>query len=165
MQSRILRRREVERLTLLSKASIYRQMQLGTFPIPLKLGRRAVAWRADEIHEWIASRPRATGDVPLRGHCSATALGVSLYPESRVAKMDLSTATIENSSLVLIRLMLSPVTLQWSISCPAKQLSSRIYTDAVSETGLEPTYTLAIGHAAKCGAQTLAPVRAVRVLT
>ena len=68
MEARILRRREVERLTLLSKASIYRLMRLGTFPMPLKLGQRAVAWRADEIHEWIASRPRATGDVPRKGY-------------------------------------------------------------------------------------------------
>ena len=59
MEVRILRRREVERLTRLSKASIYRKMRTGTFPLPLKLGERAVAWRADEIHEWIASRPRA----------------------------------------------------------------------------------------------------------
>ena len=43
MEARILRRREVERLTRLSKASIYRKMQLGTFPLPLKLGDRAVA--------------------------------------------------------------------------------------------------------------------------
>ena len=67
MEARILLRREVGRLTLLSKASIYRQMQMGTFPMPLKLGQRAVAWRADEIHDWIASRPRATGDVPRSG--------------------------------------------------------------------------------------------------
>ena len=49
MEARILRRREVERLTLLSKASIYRQMQMGTFPMPLKLGPRSVAWVAEEI--------------------------------------------------------------------------------------------------------------------
>ena len=61
MEVRILRRREVERLTRLSKASIYRKMRTGTFPLPLKLGERAVAWRADEIHDWIASRPRALG--------------------------------------------------------------------------------------------------------
>ncbi len=67
LEARILRRREVERLTLLSKASIYRQMQLGTFPMPLKLRQRAIAWRADEINEWIASRARATGDVPRTG--------------------------------------------------------------------------------------------------
>ena len=61
MEVRILRRREVERLTRLSKASIYRKMRTGTFPLPLKLGERAVAWRADEIHDWIASRPRSLG--------------------------------------------------------------------------------------------------------
>lgn len=70
MEARILRRREVERLTLLSKTSIYRQMELGTFPVPLKLGPRAVAWRADEIYEWIASRPRATGGLPRNGQTS-----------------------------------------------------------------------------------------------
>lgn len=42
-------------------ASIYRRMRTGTFPLPLKLGERAVAWRADEIDNWIASRPRCNG--------------------------------------------------------------------------------------------------------
>ena len=46
MEVRILRRREVERLTRLSKASIYRKMRSGTFPLPFKLGERAVACRA-----------------------------------------------------------------------------------------------------------------------
>lgn len=61
MEATFLRRQEVERLTRLSRTSIYRKMRSGTFPLPLKLGARAVAWRADEIHEWIASRPRALG--------------------------------------------------------------------------------------------------------
>lgn len=61
MEVRFLRRREVERLTRLSRTSIYRKMRAGTFPLPLKLGARAVAWRADEIQEWIASRPQALG--------------------------------------------------------------------------------------------------------
>ena len=61
MEVRILRRRDVERLTRLSKASIYRKMRNGTFPLPLKLGERAVAWRADEVHAWIESRPRSLG--------------------------------------------------------------------------------------------------------
>lgn len=61
MEIRILRRREVERLTGLSKASIYRKMRDGAFPLPLKLGARAVAWRADEVDDWLASRPRALG--------------------------------------------------------------------------------------------------------
>ena len=61
MEVRFLRRREVERLTRLSRTSIYRKMRSGTFPLPVKLGERAVAWRADEIHDWIASRPPALG--------------------------------------------------------------------------------------------------------
>jgi len=61
MEVKIIRRKEVERITGLSKASIYRKMRTGAFPLPLKLGARAVAWRADEIHEWIENRPRALG--------------------------------------------------------------------------------------------------------
>ena len=49
MEPRILRRREVELVTQLSKASIYRQMHAGAFPQPVKLGERAVGWKADEI--------------------------------------------------------------------------------------------------------------------
>ena len=58
-EPKILRRREVELVTRLSKASIYRQMHAGAFPKPVKLGERAVGWRADEIDEWLASRERA----------------------------------------------------------------------------------------------------------
>lgn len=68
MESRILLCREDQRLTLLNKASIYRQMQIGTFRMPLKLGLKSVAWRADEIYEWLAIRPRATGDVRRHRH-------------------------------------------------------------------------------------------------
>ena len=57
--TRILRRPEVERQTQLSKATIYRQMHLGTFPKPVHLGERAVGWRADEIGDWLDTRKRA----------------------------------------------------------------------------------------------------------
>ena len=52
----ILRRPDVERLTQLSKASIYRMMAAGQFPPPIRLGARAVAWKAAEIDKWLASR-------------------------------------------------------------------------------------------------------------
>ena len=58
MGPRIIRRREVELVTRLSKASIYRQMHAGVFPKPVKLGERAVGWRADEISRWIETRER-----------------------------------------------------------------------------------------------------------
>lgn len=69
MEARILLR-EVERLTLLSKARSYSQLQMRAFAMPLKLGPRAVAWLADELHEWLSRRPHATGDMPRRGHAS-----------------------------------------------------------------------------------------------
>ena len=58
----LLTRRQVEALCRLSTSSIYRFMRDGLFPEPIRVGRRAVRWYASEIDEWLASRPRATGD-------------------------------------------------------------------------------------------------------
>lgn len=43
----------VQAQTGLSKSEIYRRIQLGTFPKPLKLGARAVAWQASTIDAWV----------------------------------------------------------------------------------------------------------------
>lgn len=61
---RILRLGDVLRLTRLSKATIYRQIQAGTFPGPVKLGIRAVGWFADEVGEWLEGRPRSGVETP-----------------------------------------------------------------------------------------------------
>ncbi|PAV27545.1 transcriptional regulator [Tamilnaduibacter salinus] len=53
---RLLRRKEVESLTGRSRSSIYDDMQAGTFPKPIKIGPRAVAWPESVIREWIAER-------------------------------------------------------------------------------------------------------------
>lgn len=45
----------VESETGLSKSEIYRRIKLNTFPKPLKLGVRAVAWPAVEIQSWVKS--------------------------------------------------------------------------------------------------------------
>lgn len=45
----------VEAQTGLSKSEIYRRIKLGTFPKPLKLGARAVAWSAVSIEAWVKS--------------------------------------------------------------------------------------------------------------
>ena len=60
MIDRILRRPEVERVTGLSRTSIYALIAQGRFPRPVKLGRQAVGWRESEIAAWIESRPAAT---------------------------------------------------------------------------------------------------------
>ena len=58
---RLLRLREVLALCGLSRSTVYRQMGERAFPLPLKVGVRAVRWRESEIEDWLASRPRAAG--------------------------------------------------------------------------------------------------------
>ena len=67
MQERLLRRREVERITGMSRSSIYRLMQEGDFPRPVRIGPAAVRWKASDIMAWIESRPVATGDFSQPG--------------------------------------------------------------------------------------------------
>lgn len=56
MPQRLLRLNEVKQRTGLSKSSIYNQITDGTFPEPVQIGARAVAWVEDEIEEWINNR-------------------------------------------------------------------------------------------------------------
>ena len=56
MTERILRRREVEARTGLSRSTLYAQMAEGTFPKPVRLGKRAVGWTESTISEWLESR-------------------------------------------------------------------------------------------------------------
>jgi prophage regulatory protein len=51
--TRLLRTPAVEKITGFSKAEIYRRVKVGTFPQPLKLGRRSLAWVATDIENWI----------------------------------------------------------------------------------------------------------------
>ena len=52
--ARLLKRRAVEAMTGLSRSSIYRQMENGTFPRPVRTGDRSVAWRVEDVEAWIA---------------------------------------------------------------------------------------------------------------
>lgn len=53
---RMLRRKEVEAITGRSRSAIYEGMATGTFPKPVKIGARAVAWPESVIRKWIAER-------------------------------------------------------------------------------------------------------------
>tara|TARA_R110000823_G_scaffold72318_9_gene166381 strand:- start:254 stop:481 length:228 start_codon:yes stop_codon:yes gene_type:complete len=53
---RMLRRKEVEKITARSRSAIYEGMAAGTFPKPVKIGARAVAWPESVIRNWIAER-------------------------------------------------------------------------------------------------------------
>ncbi len=47
-----LRRQEVEKVTGLSRSTIYSQMKEGVFPKPVKIGKRSVGWLEEEILDW-----------------------------------------------------------------------------------------------------------------
>ena len=62
MHDRLLRRKQVEEITGMSRSSIYRLMPDGAFPRPVKVGSAAVRWRASDITAWLKSRPEARGE-------------------------------------------------------------------------------------------------------
>lgn len=56
MPERIIRRPEVQARTGLSRSTIYAMISEGTFPKPVRLGKRAVGWPESAIAEWLESR-------------------------------------------------------------------------------------------------------------
>ena len=52
----VLRRKQVEKRTGLSRSTIYLRIQEGKFPKPIHLGERAVGWLENEIEAWLAAR-------------------------------------------------------------------------------------------------------------
>jgi prophage regulatory protein len=51
----ILRLKQVEVETGISRSSIYRGVRAGTFPSPISLGARSVGWRRGDIDAWLAN--------------------------------------------------------------------------------------------------------------
>jgi len=58
MNIKILRLKEVIKLTGLSRSTIYSEISKGNFPRQISLtGKRRVGWLESSIIEWIKSRP------------------------------------------------------------------------------------------------------------
>ena len=55
-----LRLPEVKVVTGLSKTSIYELIRDNSFPAPVRLGPRAVAWVRSEIRQWAVERVKAS---------------------------------------------------------------------------------------------------------
>ncbi|SAK97136.1 phage transcriptional regulator AlpA [Caballeronia catudaia] len=49
----LMRLPEVEAVTRKRKGAIYLAMSQGTFPKPVRIGGRAVAWKGSSIQAWI----------------------------------------------------------------------------------------------------------------
>ena len=56
MTDTILRRKDVERRTGLSRSLIYSLMARGEFPRPIQLSARAVGWLTSDIECWLQDR-------------------------------------------------------------------------------------------------------------
>jgi len=63
---RILRRREVEESTGLSRSTIYRRMRAGTFPAAIPLGGRLVGWRAGDVEQFLKNPAHYRAPAPVR---------------------------------------------------------------------------------------------------
>lgn len=53
---KIMRLPQVIELTTYKRSSIYRLMDEGKFPKPIKIGARAVAWLEEDINLWLESK-------------------------------------------------------------------------------------------------------------
>ena len=62
----IIRRKQVEKRTGLSRSTIYLRIQEGTFPKPVNLGARAVGWPSGEITALNAARIAGKTDAEIR---------------------------------------------------------------------------------------------------
>ena len=60
MPTKLLRLRDVLAITGRSRSSIYRDMEAGRFPEPVRLSPNAVAWREDDVQAWIDALPRTS---------------------------------------------------------------------------------------------------------
>jgi len=49
----LIRRRDVLHFTSLSQSSLYRLMKESRFPRPVRISPRCVAWKSEEVEDWI----------------------------------------------------------------------------------------------------------------
>lgn len=57
MDKLIYRPKELAQVIGVAPSTLYQWVAAGEFPKPIKLAGRATGWRAEDITEWIDSRP------------------------------------------------------------------------------------------------------------
>ena len=63
-----------------SRSSLHRRRQNGTFPKPFQLGKHAVGWRRAAIDAWLADRPGEWREETSRHSPSCPTLGADALP-------------------------------------------------------------------------------------
>ncbi len=61
MSTRFLSLKQVTEALTLSKATIYRRIAAGSFPTPVKLGAKRIAFIETEIDAWVARCATSNG--------------------------------------------------------------------------------------------------------
>ncbi|CAH0541813.1 helix-turn-helix transcriptional regulator [Vibrio marisflavi] len=56
---RLVKEKDRERITTISRSQAWKLEQKGLFPKRLKLGDRSVAWKLSELLDWIEQQERA----------------------------------------------------------------------------------------------------------
>jgi len=56
MEDRFIPRKEVLRISNLTTATLYREINRGTFPKQLMISRGRIGWRESEIIKWLETR-------------------------------------------------------------------------------------------------------------
>ena len=59
VQKRLLNLREIVATTGLSKATVYRAIERGTFPRQVQLSAHRVGWQSEKIEAWLNGLPDA----------------------------------------------------------------------------------------------------------
>ena len=62
MEPAIYREKDLLAMLSISKATLWRWRRDGQFPHPIQLGPNSVGWCREIVHEWISTRPLATGE-------------------------------------------------------------------------------------------------------
>jgi prophage regulatory protein len=57
----LIRLPRVMEITCLSKSSTYAKVKDGTFPAPVRLSARMVAWRETDVYRWVSERVSTGG--------------------------------------------------------------------------------------------------------
>ena len=59
---RLLSIKQITAETGISRSTIYRLLRNGTFPTPIRLGKRGMRWLESEIKAWLRKRKDADGE-------------------------------------------------------------------------------------------------------
>lgn len=82
---RLMRIREVLQLCAFSRATLYREMRLHTFPAPVKLSERSVGWLQDEVVQWLEARIARRGPAYQNG-ATPTPVSADQHPAKDAAE-------------------------------------------------------------------------------